>query len=74
MNNEPFRFKFLWINITFPKNENPWHRLVIIILSLVATTLIICSLKEWVASAIAIDKLSQLKFGNLLTFLKSKLP
>lgn len=64
-NKEPnFRFKFLWIDISFQNEEKRWYRLVIIILALAATIIIFWRLKEWIAPAIAIEKLSNLKFST----------
>lgn len=71
-NDSSSRFKFLWIDITFQENEQKWYRLVIILLALSAIIVIFWKLKEWVAPAIAIEKLLHLKFSSISSIVKSK--
>lgn len=74
-NNEPnSRFKFLWIDISFCKEEKGWYRFVIIVLALSATIIILCKLKEWMATAIAVEKISHLKLTSLISLFKTKSP
>ena len=60
-NEQNSRFKFLWIDIVFRKEEKGWYRLVVIILSLVAIVFVLWMLKEIDAPAIGIEKLSHFK-------------
>jgi len=75
INGEPLsRFKFLWIDISFHKEENIIYRVIIIILALSATIIILWKLKEWGVPAIALEKLSHLKIITLFPFIKRKSP
>ena len=66
------RFKFLWIDITFQKDEQKWYRLVIILLALLTMIIIFWKLKEWTAPAIAMEKLSHFKFSTILSLFKGR--
>jgi hypothetical protein len=71
MDKEPnSRFKFLWIDIIFSKEEKKWYRLLIIVLALTATVIIIYKLKEWITPTILMDKFFRLKFSALISLFR----
>ncbi len=69
---QPSKFKFLWIEIIFRKEDEKWYRLIIISLALIAIIIIFIKLKEWIAPTLIIDKVSQLKVSNIISLLKNK--
>ncbi|MBN8877653.1 MAG: hypothetical protein J0I32_08925 [Sphingobacteriales bacterium] len=71
--NEKPKFKFLWLEITFG-TEPLWYRIVLILLGLTALVLIVYSLKEWSAPAIALEKMSHIKMTLLSNFFKGRGP
>ena len=67
-----FRFKFLFIDISFSKKENFWKPFLIVLTSLISLMIVLYILKEWVAPALAINKVSQIKIGDILSKIKPK--
>lgn len=75
MRKEPqyhFRFKFLFIDISFSEKENFWKPFLIIFISLIGLIIVLYILKEWAAPTLAINKMSQIKIGDFLSGIKSK--
>jgi hypothetical protein len=62
-------FKFLWCYLKFT-SEPLWYRMTIIIIAVTAILLMIWFLKEWVAPAFILEKISQVKLSSILAIFK----
>jgi hypothetical protein len=62
--NEPSKFQFWGIRITF-KNEPIWYRLTLIAFALLVLFFIILLVKEWIITGIIADKISSIKLSGL---------
>ena len=67
-----FRFKILFIDISFSNKENRWERLIYIVLALLALVGVFLILRQWIAPTLFVNKLSQMKISDLVNLIKSK--